>query len=80
MAGFVSDSVAALMAAGAEKVGEAASSLGSTLAIDLLSSQPIDAARFGICSYRWKNHWIVGGHKLDQKQTVSFLLAFAPIP
>ena len=58
--GNVSDSVAALLAAGVEHPGEAVSSLGSTLAVDLLSTCPIDAAQYGICSYRWKNLWIVG--------------------
>ena len=54
------DSVAAFLAAGVEQVGEAVSSLGSTLAIDLLSTTPIDAAQYGICSYRWQKNWIVG--------------------
>lgn len=56
----MSDSVAAFLAAGVEQAGEAVSSLGSTLAIDLLSTRPIDAAKYGICSYRWNNQWIVG--------------------
>lgn len=56
----MSDSVAAFLAAGVEQPGEAVSSLGSTLAIDLLSTDSIDAAQYGICSYRWKNLWIVG--------------------
>ena len=56
----VSDSVAAFLAAGIEQPGEAVSSLGSTLAIDLLSTCPIDTAQCGICSYRWKDLWIVG--------------------
>ena len=54
------DSVAAFLAANVEKAGESVSSLGSTLAVDLLSTTPIDAARYGICSYRWQNNWIVG--------------------
>jgi len=58
----VSDSVAAFLAAGVQQAGEAVSSLGSTLAIDLLSTSPIDAARYGICSYRWQDDWIVGEH------------------
>ena len=57
---IVSDSVAAFLAAGVEQSGEAVSSLGSTLAVDLLSTDPIDAAQYGVCSYRWKNLWIVG--------------------
>ncbi|DBA69471.1 hypothetical protein WJX79_006379 [Trebouxia sp. C0005] len=55
------DSVAAFLAANVEKAGESVSSLGSTLAVDLLSTTPIDAARYGICSYRWQNNWIVDG-------------------
>ena len=57
---FLPDSVAAFLAANVEKVGESVSSLGSTLAVDLLSTTPIDAACYGICSYRWQNKWIVG--------------------
>jgi len=57
---FMPDSVAAFLAANVEKAGESVSSLGSTLAVDLLSTTPIDAARYGICSYRWQNNWIVG--------------------
>ena len=59
---LLSDSVAAFLAAGVQQPGEAVSSLGSTLAIDLLSSSPIHAARYGICSYRWQKNWIVGEH------------------
>lgn len=55
------NSVAAFLAAGVQQPGEAVSSLGSTLAIDLLSSSPIHAARYGICSYRWQKNWIVDG-------------------
>ncbi|DBB12359.1 TPA: hypothetical protein ACH3X3_006443 [Trebouxia sp. C0006] len=55
------DSVAAFLAANVEKAGESVSSLGSTLAVDLLSTTPIDAACYGICSYRWQNKWIVDG-------------------
>lgn len=68
------DSVAAFLAANVEKAGESVSSLGSTLAVDLLSTTPIDAARYGICSYRWQNNWIVGKpvhfHMLCSKVTV----------
>ena len=73
---FVSDSVAALMAAGVERAGEAVSSLGSTLAIDLLSTHPIDAARYGICSYHWKERWIVGRYALDHYTDSQLLVGF----
>ena len=56
------DSVAAFLAAGISQPGEAASSLGSTLAIDLLSTRPVDSAKYGICSYRWGDYWIIGMH------------------
>ncbi|KAL3145457.1 hypothetical protein ABBQ32_003285 [Trebouxia sp. C0010 RCD-2024] len=55
------DSVAAFLAAGVKQAGEAVSSLGSTLAIDLLSTRPIDTAKYGICSYHWKDQWIIDG-------------------
>ena len=54
------DSAAAFLAAGIREPGQAVSSLGSTLAIDLLSSHPLDSAQYGICSYRWGDNWIVG--------------------
>lgn len=73
----MSDSVAAFLAAGIEQPGEAVSSLGSTLAIDLLSTCPIDAARYGICSYRWKHVWIVG-EALQQFSSSMMSVIFAP--
>lgn len=42
--------------------GEAVSSLGSTLAIDLLSDTAVDSAKYGICSYRWRDKWIIGSY------------------
>lgn len=59
------DSVAAFLAAGVAEPGEAVSSLGSTLAVDLLSTAPVDSAKYGICSYRWRDNWIVGRHLND---------------
>lgn len=73
---LASDSVAAFLAAGIEQPGEAVSSLGSTLAIDLLSTCPIDAAQYGICSYRWKDLWIIG--EAQQFSPVAMSVIVAP--
>ncbi|KAK9804911.1 hypothetical protein WJX72_011700 [[Myrmecia] bisecta] len=55
------DSVAAFMAAGVEQVGHAVTSLGSTLAIDLLSATRVDSAANGVTSYRLGRAWLVDG-------------------
>ncbi|ANB03533.1 FGGY-family carbohydrate kinase [Ectothiorhodospira sp. BSL-9] len=55
------DSVAAFLATGADRPGEAVTSLGSTLAIKLLSDHPIFAPQYGIYSHRLHDRWLVGG-------------------
>lgn len=55
------DSVAAFIATGANQPGEAMTSLGSTLVLKLLSSQPVFYAEAGIYSHRVGNLWLVGG-------------------
>ncbi|XP_022146251.1 uncharacterized protein LOC111015510 isoform X2 [Momordica charantia] len=55
------DSIAAFLAARATLPGQAVTSLGSTLAIKLLSTSRIDDARFGVYSHRLDNMWLVGG-------------------
>jgi D-ribulokinase len=55
------DSIAAFAAAGATQPGQAVTSLGSTLVLKLLSTQPIDHAKYGIYSHRWGDVWLVGG-------------------
>ena len=55
------DSIAAFIATGAHKVGEAVTSLGSTLVLKLLSDQPIFSPEHGIYSHRLNNQWLVGG-------------------
>ncbi|CAK9326485.1 unnamed protein product [Citrullus colocynthis] len=55
------DSIAAFLAARATLPGQAVTSLGSTLAIKLLSTNRIDDARFGVYSHRLGNMWLVGG-------------------
>ncbi|KAF6160537.1 hypothetical protein GIB67_019477 [Kingdonia uniflora] len=55
------DSIAAFLAASANKPGKAVTSLGSTLAIKLLSNRRIDDARYGVYSHRLDDKWLVGG-------------------
>lgn len=55
------DSIAAFLASPACKPGDAVTSLGSTLAIKLISDKPIFAPEFGIYSHRLGPWWLVGG-------------------
>jgi len=55
------DSIAAFIAAGAKEVGEAVTSLGSTLAIKLLSDHRADDVQFGVYSHRLGDRWLAGG-------------------
>jgi sugar (pentulose or hexulose) kinase len=55
------DSIAAFIATGANKIGEAVTSLGSTLAIKFISDTPLFAPKYGIYSHRLSNKWLVGG-------------------
>lgn len=55
------DSIAAFLASGAKTVGEAVTSLGSTLVIKLLSHHPVEHTRYGIYSHRLGDLWLVGG-------------------
>ncbi len=55
------DSIAAFLASGAHKVGDAVTSLGSTLVLKLLSSKRLEDSRYGIYSHRLGNSWLVGG-------------------
>lgn len=55
------DGVAAFLATGAHRVGDAVTSLGSTLVLKLLSAQPVFAPTFGIYSHRLGDLWLPGG-------------------
>ena len=55
------DSIAAFLAAGVRDPGEAVTSLGSTIAIKLLSETRVDNARYGVYSHRLGDAWLVGG-------------------
>lgn len=55
------DSIAAFLASGACQVGDGVTSLGSTLAIKLLSAQRVEASEYGIYSHRLGDYWLAGG-------------------
>ncbi|EFJ28318.1 hypothetical protein SELMODRAFT_146969 [Selaginella moellendorffii] len=55
------DSIAAFLAARATEPGEAVTSLGSTLAVKLISTERVDDARYGVYSHRIQGQWLVGG-------------------
>ena len=55
------DSIAAFIATGANKIGDAVTSLGSTLVLKIISDKPIFAPEFGIYSHRLGQQWLAGG-------------------
>ncbi|WP_200260915.1 FGGY-family carbohydrate kinase, partial [Halorhodospira neutriphila] len=55
------DAVAGFLAAGAAHPGEAVTSLGTTLALKLLSPVPVFAAEHGVYSHRLGEHFLAGG-------------------
>jgi len=55
------DSIAAFYATGASQVGEAVTSLGSTLVIKLITDKPVFSPEYGIYSHRFGNYWLLGG-------------------
>ena len=55
------DSIAAFMAAGASRPGQAVTSLGSTLVLKLLTTNPVFSPEHGVYSHRLGNLWLAGG-------------------
>jgi len=55
------DSIAAFLASGACRPGQAVTSLGSTLVLKLLSRKRVDESRYGIYSHRLGDLWLAGG-------------------
>jgi sugar (pentulose or hexulose) kinase len=55
------DSIAAFLATGASEIGDVVTSLGTTLAIKMLSDVRIDDPAQGIYSHRLGDMWLVGG-------------------
>ncbi len=55
------DSNAATLATGITRTGEAATALGSTLVLKVLSERPLFAPEYGVYSHRLGDRWLVGG-------------------
>ena len=55
------DSIAAFLAAGVDRPGEAVTSLGTTLVLKLLSQTRVDDGRHGIYSHWFGDLWLAGG-------------------
>ncbi len=55
------DSIAAFIATGANQLGDAVTSLGSTLVLKLISEKPIFSPEHGVYSHQLNNQWLVGG-------------------
>ena len=55
------DSIAAFLATGAANIGDAVTSLGSTLVLKVLSDKPVFAPEYGVYSHRIGDQWLVGG-------------------
>ena len=55
------DSTAAFMASGATKIGDAVTSLGSTLVLKVISDVEINEPSYGVYSQPYGQHWLVGG-------------------
>lgn len=55
------DSIAAFLASGANRPGQAVTSLGSTLVLKLLSETRVEAPEHGIYSHKFGTLWLTGG-------------------
>lgn len=55
------DSIAAFLASAPMQAGAAVTSLGTTLAVKLLSPTRVDAPAIGLYSHKVGDHWLVGG-------------------
>ena len=55
------DSIAAFLATGASQVGDAVTSLGSTLVLKLVTDKPVFSPPHGIYSHRLGSLWLAGG-------------------
>lgn len=55
------DSTASFIASGASKLGDAVTSLGSSLVLKVISDRPINNTKYGIYSQPYGKHWLVGG-------------------
>ncbi|GIR66171.1 MAG: hypothetical protein CM15mP70_12780 [Pelagibacteraceae bacterium] len=68
------DSIAAFLATGASQIGEAVTSIGTTLVVKAISQKPIFNKEFGIYSHRLGNRWLAGEHlMLEEKLLRNYL-------
>jgi sugar (pentulose or hexulose) kinase len=61
IAAGTTDGCAAYLATGADRVGEAVTSLGSTLTLKQLCERPIFSPEYGVYSHRLGDRWLAGG-------------------
>ncbi len=61
IAAGTTDGCAAFLATGADTVGEAVTSLGSTLTLKQLCDRPIFSPEYGVYSHRLGDRWLAGG-------------------
>jgi sugar (pentulose or hexulose) kinase len=61
IAAGTTDGCAAFLATGADAVGEAVTSLGSTLTLKQLCERPVFAPEYGVYSHRLGDRWLAGG-------------------
>lgn len=55
------DSIAAFIATGASEIGDAVTSLGSTLVLKLIADRPVFSSQLGVYSHRLGDTWLAGG-------------------
>lgn len=55
------DSIATFLASGADQIGDGVTTLGTTLAVKLISQVAITNPAYGVYSHRLGSHWLVGG-------------------
>lgn len=55
------DGCAGFLASGASEIGDAATSLGSTLVLKLLGDRPVFSPAHGVYSHRIGDRWLIGG-------------------
>ena len=73
------DGCASFFATGAHQIGDAVTSLGSTLVVKIASDRPINAPQFGIYSHRVGNLWLAGGASNTGGAVIRSLFGDAPL-
>ncbi len=55
------DSIAATLASGAQEIGDAVTTLGTTIALKIFADRPVFAPEYGVYSHRLGEVWLAGG-------------------